>query len=254
MRRRTGFTLIELLVVIAIIALLVSILLPTLGAARAMARRVKCQTNLKGIGTALHMYQSDYRSTPSLGGSLPNQSSEPSAYRNLPGFWSGEKGSIASAYWLLVHVGHVSERSFECPSDGGYDRADRADGYDFGWEEDNNVSFAFQPTARENNRAYPLATSQAPGTVIAGDYIEEMDRHTPNHAETGTNILVASGRAEWNDRLAAEDADPGKHEVGFNNNHVYGKDVNENGTVSSNPQEDLAELEHPSDSHLFSTR
>ncbi|HPS52382.1 MAG TPA: type II secretion system protein [Phycisphaerae bacterium] len=51
-----GFTLIELLVVISIIALLVSIIMPSLGTARQLAQRVACSATLKGIGNAWAMY------------------------------------------------------------------------------------------------------------------------------------------------------------------------------------------------------
>jgi prepilin-type N-terminal cleavage/methylation domain-containing protein len=56
---RRGFTLIELLVVIAIIALLVSILVPSLQSARRIAQRAICQTHLKSIGFAGNMYIQD---------------------------------------------------------------------------------------------------------------------------------------------------------------------------------------------------
>jgi prepilin-type N-terminal cleavage/methylation domain-containing protein/prepilin-type processing-associated H-X9-DG protein len=56
-----GFTLIELLVVVAIIALLISILLPSLARAREGGRAAVCLTNLKQMGYGCQMYAGDYK-------------------------------------------------------------------------------------------------------------------------------------------------------------------------------------------------
>jgi prepilin-type N-terminal cleavage/methylation domain-containing protein/prepilin-type processing-associated H-X9-DG protein len=78
MRRRPGFTLIELLMVISIIALLVSLLLPAVQAARENARRVQCANNLMQLGIGLGSYASAHSVLP------PGVVNENGPIKNLP--------------------------------------------------------------------------------------------------------------------------------------------------------------------------
>jgi prepilin-type processing-associated H-X9-DG protein/prepilin-type N-terminal cleavage/methylation domain-containing protein len=59
--RRHAFTLVELLVVIGIIALLISILLPSLSRAREMGKSIKCLSNLRQLGMATVSYANEHK-------------------------------------------------------------------------------------------------------------------------------------------------------------------------------------------------
>src|SRR4051794_20868609 len=89
MRRklRTGFTLVELLVVIGIIALLISILMPALGRARASANTLACSSNMRQVYGAIALYANDNK------GVMPT-AADPS------GSW-GPSGTNAYIYVVL---------------------------------------------------------------------------------------------------------------------------------------------------------
>lgn len=89
-RLATAFTLIELLVVVAIIALLISILLPSLSRAREQARRTVCGVHVRGYVTTLATYASDNNDF------LPDAG-------NISGMWNGTP--IKNNDWLEANVG-----------------------------------------------------------------------------------------------------------------------------------------------------
>ncbi|MBR6022192.1 MAG: type II secretion system protein [Kiritimatiellae bacterium] len=64
--KRSGFTLVEILVVLAVMALLATILIPSVTSGLARARRARCLNNLKAMGGVLTAYGADHR------GKMPN--------------------------------------------------------------------------------------------------------------------------------------------------------------------------------------
>jgi prepilin-type N-terminal cleavage/methylation domain-containing protein/prepilin-type processing-associated H-X9-DG protein len=120
--RKTGFTLVELLVVIGIIALLISILLPSLNKARETANRVKCQSNLSQMGKALLLYSNENK------GAFPRTKAGPGPTMTLD-FTNGGAGdtdpfvsaavvnnSIPASMFLLIRTQDMTTEVFTCPS------------------------------------------------------------------------------------------------------------------------------------------
>jgi len=169
-RRIRGFTLIELLVVIAIIALLISILLPSLSRARELSKRLVCASNVKGIGTSAKIYANENAEKWMIPGfrrlAIDTTGIEYTLANNMNGgtgqvgkdrtFQSQQEAavgggggssqvSVTRAYWMMVRSGDVTVKQFICPSSTGDTEDDTEDidfYYDFQAYE--NISYGYQ--------------------------------------------------------------------------------------------------------------
>ncbi len=134
-KKKRGFTLIELLVVISIIALLIAILLPSLGRARELANEAVCAANVRGIIQSMFIYaqtnQNDFPASYNAssaglitaGGApglpLAGVPATPTAIAVMNAWQSSSQnvGDPLSCLWLLVVSGQDTTKSFICPSD-----------------------------------------------------------------------------------------------------------------------------------------
>jgi len=251
---RQGFTLIELLVVVAIIALLIAILLPSLGRARELANRSTCAANIRGIIQSMVIYSADnvdtFPLTPNVNGStttasyinLPSQgatvNSDPNVeiQNNYSGLANGTATIPAQAssaptrlLWILVLRNQTGTKSFLCKSDPAVTGAALLS--------DTNSKYYgdFTSTSLSYSIAFPWAnttTSSGAGgwwkNTTASD-IAVMSDMAPQSGSTGggvtRNTAALRGAAGAPKVYSSNNHAGDGQNVGFADNHVeYGKD------------------------------
>lgn len=132
-RHRNAFTIVELLVVISIISLLVALMLPALGSARAISQQIQCANNMRQIGLGVFGYANEFNNVLQWFYAEPPYSRNTAYYHwadaNVPysddavslkigGGAAGSAGEMRAtgAFTSGIPVRQDRSRLFDCPT------------------------------------------------------------------------------------------------------------------------------------------
>ncbi len=205
---------VNMVVILVATAVLAStFVLATQPSARARAQMAACRSNLRGIHTAIKMYETAENRLPVM----RNRPGSDDAVNAAPTFststnsdydetgWGqlGDQGM--QNVWLLIRNNNLGEMGFQCPADAGYEERDST--YRYGWTSSRQFSYSIQwPYARNVAGDRNLAAFQSnmndnlvimadrnPGGSI-GD-----DGHLPSNHAQGTALINWAGTADAHD-------------------------------------------------------
>ena len=263
MRRTKGFTLIELLVVIAIIALLVTILMPSLNRARELARQSICASNLNGLGKGFILYATEnndawpYNNTTNVDPTVPNnlalmreKTKQPAGMFVCP---SGDEADKELVVYDQEDDDNLESGEYYAvepdPNSTDEDVMKAGLGYSYQAALHDGTDYMGNGVSRNAKDAMPVMADKNPGADSAVDWTSDLseedkeDALSQNHAGDIINVLYKGGNVSKETR-----ANVGLQNDDNEEDNIY--TVGDSGPDPAGTYDELGYHEHADDSVL----